>query len=134
MDYSEAINAMRGYFEQEWAELTPVAWGSDDVYQPDTKTWVRFNILHNDGFQASTGSPDSNRFHRFGVVTIQIFARQGDYGRDAVEKATAALKVYEFVQNNAIHYYDATIKEVGNDGNGWHQINVLTKFRYEEIT
>jgi len=125
---------MRSYFDTGWNDETVIVWGDDNQYQPDSDPWVRFNILHNDGLQATIGSPGNNRFDRFGVITVQIFVRQGDYGIKARELATKALKLYEGVQDNDIIYSNAFVREVGNDGRGWQQINALINFRYEEIT
>lgn len=135
MDYKTAIQYMRNYFKTGWESATPILWGFDDPQAPPSNaTWVRFNILHSDGRQITMGSPASNRFERIGIITIQVFSPIGNYAVDAVEKATAALKLYEGVENNGIFYYDAYCREIGNDGQGWNQINVIVTFRYEEIT
>ena len=135
MDYSQAVIAMQGYFNTGWASATPIIWGDDDNSEiPDENPWVRFNIRHSDGFQATAGAPSANRFERIGIITVQIFTRQGDYAVTARGLATSALKLYEGVENSGILYYDAAVREIGNDGRGWHQINVLTSFKYSEVT
>lgn len=133
MDYSQAVTLMRQYFHDNFS--------SADIYLPDQNAdpqeglpWVRFNILHGDGRQVSMGDPSNNRFERRGVITIQIFTPQGDNSVSATTLADEILKLYEGVDINGILYFDAYAREVGNDGRGWYQINVLTSFKYENIT
>lgn len=136
MNFNEAEAEIRKFFDTAWADLTPVAW-PDSRYDPPSndQTWVRFNCRENDGFQSSIGSPGSNRFRHFGIVTIQIFQPQGQGSVDAREKATAALAVFMGQETtNGIHFYNVQAAQVGNDGNGFYQINVLASFRYDEIT
>jgi hypothetical protein len=80
------------------------------------------------------GSPSSNRFERQGIITIQVFTKQGENSVPAITLANEILKLYEGVENSGILYYDAFVKEIGDDGRGWYQINVLTGFKYSEIT
>jgi hypothetical protein len=65
---------------------------------------------------------------------VQIFQKQGSYGIAARELAENALALFTGIDNSSISYYNGTIREVGNDGRGWYQINVVTEFRYDEIT
>lgn len=135
MDYKTARHAMQGYFNTGWASATPIVWGNDSTYEPEEGTsWVRFNITHSAGFQSTMGDPSNNRFERQGIITVQIFSPQGEYGETASDLATNALKLYEGTVDNGIYYFDAYANDIGNDGNGWHQVNVLTSFRYNEIT
>lgn len=133
--YSDAITAMTSFFNTAWAGATTIIWGEDDNRSiPDNATWVRFNIRHAIGSQVTMGAPDANRFEQIGTVTIQIFQPEGQHGLDAQAKANTALDLYQGANIGGIHYYNARVREVGNDGNGWYQINVLTDFRYEQIT
>jgi len=134
LTYSQAIGAMRDYFDTQWGSTTPIIWGSDDPTEKPNTTWVRFNIRHSDGFQATMGSPGSNRFDRVGVLTIQVFSPENQLGTDAVDKSTTILDLYSGLNDNGIEYYDAIVREIGNDGYGWYQINVVMTFRYEQIT
>lgn len=133
--YSAAITAMTSFFNTGWAGATTVIWGEDDNNAiPDTDTWVRFNIKHFDGAQITMGAPTSNRFEQKGTIIIQIFQKEGNFGLDAQAKASAVLDLYQGADSGGIHYYNARVREVGNDDNGWYQINVLADFRYEQLT
>jgi hypothetical protein len=132
MDYKTATTAMRKYFNDNFTSCTIVL--PDMVFDNSADSWVRFNILHSAGYQATMGSPSSNRFERQGIITIQVFTKQGENSVPAITLANEILKLYEGVENSGILYYDAFVKEIGDDGRGWYQINVLTGFKYSEIT
>jgi hypothetical protein len=132
MNYTEAVAVIRSYFNAQYT-ATQITW--DDVeFTPPASTWVRFNASHVDGYQATMGSPGSNMFRREGLIVAQVFQPQGQGSKDARAKADLIADVFIGVQNSGITYYDVTIKEIGNDGAGWYQINVLIKFRYDRIT
>jgi len=131
--YRQAVTAMQDYFNTSWNDDTPVLF-DDDAQDVPEETFVRFNVQHNEGFQSTMGAPGNNRFQRRGLVIVQIFQKQGDFAIDAREKAENALALFAGVTNSDIYYYDGYIREVGNDGRGWYQINVVTSFRYDEIT
>ncbi|MCE6993055.1 phage tail terminator-like protein [Dyadobacter sp. CY323] len=133
MNYAVASKQIIKYFAQQWNNLTKVAYPDVGFKPPNTETWVRLTIQNFDGYQASMGSPGSNRFRRKGLVTIQIFQKEGTAGLDALNKADAAVNIFRGVENAGIQYYDVQIKEIGNDGAGWYQINVLAYFQYDHI-
>lgn len=135
MNFNEAEAEIRAFFDIAWADATKIAWPDVDFDLPRDETWVRFNCQENNGFQASMGSPGSNRFRHEGIVTIQIFQPEGDGGRDARAKAVTALAAFMGAETtNGIVFYNVTGLQVGNDGNGFYQINVSASFRYDEIT
>ena len=135
MNFSDATAEIRAFFNTGWADLTEVIYPDEKGTPPATGTWARFNCVENDGFQATMGSPGSNRFRHTGLVTIQIFAPQGKASIDARAKATAALAVFMGQETtNNIHFFNVQVREIGNDGTGYYQINVLASFRYDEIT
>jgi hypothetical protein len=133
MNYETAIAAMRSYFDAEWNNATPVAYDDVPFTIPQNETWVRFNISHADGYQASIGSPASNRFRREGLIVAQVFQPQGQASKDARQKADLIVSAFLGVENSGIHYYDVQVREIGNDGAGYYQINVLIYFRYDHI-
>lgn len=134
-NYTDAFSFIQDYVNTGWGTAIPLILDDDENEPPDDKdTWARLNIRHNQGEQSTMGAPGSNRFRRFGFVTVQIFQKQGDYGIAARELAENALALFAGVENNGINYFNGTIREIGNDGRGWYQINVITEFRYDEIT
>lgn len=133
MNYEAATAAIRAYFAAEWANDTPVAYDDMPFNVPNNQTWVRFNVSHVDGYQASIGSPSNNRFRRDGLIVAQVFQPAGKASKNARQKADKIVNAYLGKDNSGIHYYDVQMREIGSDGAGWYQINVLIYFRYDHI-
>lgn len=135
MNFNEAEAEIRNFFDTGWNNLTLVAYPDVKFTPPSGATWVRFNCQENEGRQVSMGDPGNNRFRHFGIVTIQVFASQGNAGRDARVKAAAALALFMGAQTpNGITFTESFPRQIGNDENGYYQINVSASFWYDEIT
>jgi hypothetical protein len=134
MNFNQAEASIRKYFNAQWAGLTPIAWPDTNFVPPSGETWVRFNCQEINGEQSTMGSPGSNRFRHSGIITIQVFQPQGQNSRDARVKATAAIAAFMGVENEGILFFNVQGRQLGNDGQGYYQINVLASFRYDEIT
>ena len=132
--FSEAEAAIRGHFDTQWAGATEIAWPDIEFRPPRENTWVRFIVAENDGAQSSIGSPGSNRFRHFGIVTVQIFQPFGQASIDARDKADTVLSIFQGLNLNGIYFFNANARQIGLDSNGYYQINVLASFRYDEIT
>ena len=133
MSYETAVKNIRAHFATQWGSTTPVAYDDVPFTIPNGQTWVRLNIAHVDGYQASIGSPNSNRFRRDGLITAQVFQPQGQGSIDARKKADMIVADFLNAETSGIIYYDVQAREIGSDGAGWYQINVLIKFRYDVI-
>ena len=135
MDFDSAEVEIRDFFETAWAGATSISWPDMDFTVPDGQTWVTFNCQENEGSQVSMGSPGNNRFRHFGTVILQIFAVPGKAGNDARAKAQIALNAFQGAQTtNDIVFFDAFARQVGNDPNGYYQVNVTVSFYYDELT
>lgn len=135
LTFDEAEKEMRAFFNTGWASATAIAWPDEKFTPPDGAIWVRYNSTETDGFQATMGSPGSNRFQHIGLVTVQLFAPQGDASIDIRAKADDVLAIFMGKETtNNIHFYNVQVRQIGNDGAGLYQINVIASFRYDQIT
>ena len=132
MNFSEATAVMRRYFADQWDNETDVAYDDAEFTKPDD-AWVRFSIKHNEGFQASAGDPGNNRQRREGILSVQVFAPEGDASKEARRLADLAADAFIGITHEGISFYDTNAREIGNDGHGWYQINVTVSFRYDRI-
>lgn len=137
MSFEAKTAEARALFETGWVNggspRTQIAWPDVDFTPPDGASWVRFDMKHNDAYQASVGSPGSNKFRRVGIVTIQIFTPPGNATKTARQLADFAVAIFQGVQTSGgIVFYDVGMREVGKDPNGWLQTNVVASFRYDE--
>ena len=135
MNFIQAEAEIRKFFSDAWNAETDIAWPDLKFDIPNNQSWVRFNCQENDGEQVSIGNPGNNRFRHYGIVTIQVFQPQGQGSIEARQLATDALGVFMGSQTtNGVIFYDVQGRQIGNDGNGFYQINVAASFYYDEIT
>ncbi|MFN9301736.1 MAG: phage tail terminator-like protein [Candidatus Kapaibacterium sp.] len=135
MNFKEAEAELRFFFNTAWAGETAIAWPDTEFEPPSKETWVRFDCRENDGFQAGFGSPNNNRFRHTGIVTIQVFQPSGKASVEARDIATQAIAVFMGQTTaNGIMFKNVQARQIGNDGNGYYQINVLAEFFYDEYT
>ncbi len=133
MNFKAAEAAIRAYFNTGWAARTPVAW-PDIPFTPPVTTWVRFSMKNTDGYQASIGSPGSNKFRRVGFVYIQIFQPVGQGSTDARTKADIAADIFIANTLPGVTFKNVIAKDIGPDGAGFYQWNVTAQFQYDRIT
>jgi hypothetical protein len=134
MNYHDAVAEIKKYFAEQWDNLTGVAYDDFPFTTPDNTPWVRLNIRHEDGYQASVGSPQSNKFRRDGLVTVQIFTPKGQAQITALQTADAVVNIFEAKPRiSGIMFNNVRVNEIGDDGFGWYQINVKADFSYDTI-
>lgn len=134
MKFSEAEATIRKFFNTGWGSTTKISWPDMPFDPPDRQTWVRFNCAETLAQQASMGDIGNNRFRHYGIITIQIFQPQGKAGLDAASKADLALGIFMGKEVDGINFYNVSARQIGDDGNGYYQINVVAWFRYDQIT
>lgn len=104
--------------------------------EPDPeKYWVRYNLAHDSGKQATLGAPGNRRFSKSGLVTVQLFAplTLGDGLGKSLALAQIVQGAYEGQHSDSgVWFQDAVIKEIGTS-DSWYQTNVQARFRYEEL-
>lgn len=139
MNFIQAEAEIRKFFKDGWIaagnNAARIAWPDVKFTIPEGESWVRFNCAENDGAQVSMGNPGANRFRHYGIVTIQVFQPQDQGSKEARQLATDALGVFMGAQTtNGVIFYNVLGRQIGNDGAGFYQINVLASFYYDEIT
>lgn len=136
MNFSQAEAAMRAWFAGVWETPETISWPDLKFTTPNDQIWARFDCKETDGSQVSMGSPNSNRFRQFGILTIQIFQPEDQGSTEARSKAADVLTALKGTQTAAdgVTFFDVSGRQVGNDGNGFYQINVVASFYYDEIT
>ncbi|AEP08889.1 phage tail terminator-like protein [Micavibrio aeruginosavorus] len=133
MKFEQAEAAVRAYFNTGWAARTPIAWPDVSFTPPNNATWVRFSMKNNDGYQASMGSPGSNRFRRVGMVYIDIFQPAGQGSIDARKKADIAHDIFLANTLPGITFSNINARDIGKDATGAYQWKVSAAFKYDRI-
>ena len=134
MNYPEADAAIKNYFATQWNNATEVAYDDVKFDVPQGQTWARLNIQFADGSQASTGSPGSNKFRKEGIVTVQVFAPEGGASVSTLTTVNQVMNIFEAkARINGILFKNVRAISDGNDGAGWHQVNVKADFEFDTI-
>lgn len=131
MGIETAVSNIRAFFSTAWGVTTQIAWDDVPFVPPSGATWVRLNISHTDGYQASIGALGNNKQRRIGRVIVQVFAPSGEASKDARIKADLAVTAFLSQSTNGILFLDTYASEIGDDGHGWYQINVYSTFQYD---
>lgn len=135
MNFIQAEAEIRKFFSDAWDGATDIAWPDLKFTIPERESWVRFTCVENDGQQVSMGNPGANRFRHYGIVTIQVFQPQDQGSKEARQLATDALGVFMgATTTNGVIFQNVQGRQIGNDGAGFYQINVVASFYYDEIT
>lgn len=133
MNFETAPAAINAFFAAAWGSTSQVAYDDVKFDVPNSLPWVRLNVRHIDGYQASMGSPGNNKFRRIGNVTAQVFAPVGNAKKTALQLAQQIVNIFRGAEHQGISFYNVVSREIGADGHGFYQINVTAEFRYDEI-
>ncbi len=106
---------------------------------PDDAPYARITVRHNIFEQATVGGRIGSggagqRFHRFGIVTVQIFTVSGDGLSKSDVLVNLALDAFEGERTGSdrVEFRNTRINEIGQDG-PWFQTNVIAEFVYDRI-
>jgi hypothetical protein len=134
-DFSQAEKEIRKFFAAGWGSTTPIAWPDVPFAPPDNKTWVRVNISGIAGRQVTAGAPGANRFRQNGMVMIQVFQPEGQAGIDGRAKAAAIVDMFQGASTSGgVHFERVYATQVGPDGHGFYQVNVVAFYWHDNLT
>jgi hypothetical protein len=114
------------------AGAVPIQW-TDVASDPLTADqWLRVTIQHTDGGQTTLrGDTGQRKFRSEGVITVQVFTRQGTGLSNAYDLATTVKHALEDLHGSTrlqrVRLQEAVPR------NGFSQINVLSDFEYDDV-
>lgn len=132
MSYAEAHNEIREHLFMSWADATPIAWPNVNFTPPNPQSsWIRLSISDGDSNQMELGSnPATIRYA--GIIYVQIFTRLDIGDAVALQLADTVKQIFNNWCGVSVRCRAAKIKVIGNDGNGWYQVNVVVPFYRDE--
>lgn len=142
--YRDSVNEVFSLIKTQWAlanwshfgAAPAIKWQNDDEGGPGTATpFARVAMIHTDGGQASLSDEDGNRaFEHSGTLFVQCFAP--DKGRrgfdDAQRIAEVAKGILQGKRTSNVIFRRVRLEELGADGSGFFQVNVLADFEWYE--
>jgi hypothetical protein len=131
VSYESEHSQLRVRFNDQFSSA-PIAWPNVEFTPPVRSPWVRFNVLDADSFQTTIGATTNN--HRFvGIVVINIFVPLDVGNASALAMADVVAAIFRNWCGSTVRCRAASVKDLGPDGNGWYQVNVVVPFQRDEL-
>lgn len=138
MTEAQAVEAILQAWKAGWEARRPGEyWTSENEVGASEATWARVTVAPSTSTQASMGPPGSRRFHRFGRISVQLFAPVGlgDAAiADMVDDARAVLEGASFATAGVVEPVKTFAAESASrqtDG-AWHMTVVNVPYRYQQ--
>lgn len=131
MSYANAYNELRGRFNTLWGSTTPIAWPNAAFTTP-LVPWVRFTVRSGEANQLTFGA-STNNFRHSGVIIIQVFTLLDTGEALALQHADQIASIFRNWCGQSVRCRTPSVKDIGNDGEGWYQVNVVVPFQWDEL-
>lgn len=136
--YKEEFNTIAGIFQTGWVDddtaelITPILWpGINSTVPTDSSgkpaNHVMFFITNGGSRQISTGA-DTNIFRHVGLVSCKIFCVTGRGEVEAKEYADKFCNIFRGYSASGLRFQAPYSVVIGDDGNGFYQINAFAPF------
>jgi hypothetical protein len=119
---------LRKRYETAWTP--PPTEFPNEVFAKPKDYWCRFNPIAYREDAMDIGST-TKTFRIVGDLVIQMFAPMGQGGITLMKKADIVADAFRFWSGTSVTCKSATVKNIGNDGFGWYQINVIIPFQID---
>ena len=128
----EASSLIEQYFDTRWAARTPINWDNDNA--TPSGNHVAFTIDHDRSVFHNLGNEGGGQtYRREGLITVQVFTRQGTGTEDSRALAFQVQQILEGYRNASLLIKAGVVRKIGEDGNGFWQANVDLPFEYLEV-
>jgi hypothetical protein len=127
MGLESISTSLVAHFNTQWANATPIAWDNVTFNATNVPEYVNFTVLPNKQFQASMGSPTSNRYRQQGMITVRIFTVLNRGAKRAMQLADQVAAIFRSKTIAGIVFSAPSITVVGQS-DGVYQVNVAVAF------
>lgn len=122
-DWNEINNTFSSRLNTNWIE-TPIAWDNVPYTPSEGAEWIRGTVIPFPSENTALGKATVNK----GLFVIQIFTPlNGGSGR-AYELVDMLSAIFANQQFSDIICYAAETQRIGDDENGWYQLNLNINF------
>lgn len=127
MGLESISTSLVAHFNTQWANTTPIAWDNVTFNATNVPEYVNFTVLPNKQFQASMGSPTTNRYRQQGMITVRIFTVLNRGAKRAMQLADQVAAIFRSKTIAGIVFSAPSITVVGQS-DGVYQVNVAVAF------
>lgn len=122
---------LRTRYNAGWTPVT-TEFPNEEFTRPTNAIWARFTIKQNPEEQLDIGS-EVKTFRTAGFLIIQLFAPMNT-GTIAVRASADTLAgVFRNWSGTTVTCREAAVRDIGNDPNGFYQINVTVPFKTDVL-
>lgn len=118
-----AVKAALESFLATTLPTTPIAWPNVDFTPDPGVLWVCPTNKPGEAFEAEVGRDGLSR--RTGAFIVQVFAPLENGSGDALEVAATVETAYRRQDIGGVECGEAYSNDIGPDGHGWYQVNVV---------
>ena len=105
-----------------------VAYQNEKPFDPKGKIiWARLSIKH--GLASAIEIGNGPIVHRTGIALIQIFVPLATNTLFITQTADKLRELFENQTDGSLDYFSVSPDEVGDEGNGWYQLNLSIPYR-----
>jgi Bacteriophage related domain of unknown function len=128
----EVSSLIEHHFDEAWASRTPINWDNDN--STPTGNHVAFTIIHATATLSNLGNEDGkSTSYRTGLVTVQVFIRQGTGTETSRDLSLQARQILEGYRSGSLRLKAGVARQIGEDNNGFWQANVDVPFEYYDV-
>lgn len=126
LEIQSRFAAVMGNVQVSWPNVT---------FTPPSPSieWYRFKVSNGDAERVLIGRATSN-YRSYGIIQIQVFVPLNTGNANGLQKADAVAAVFRNWYGATVRCQEASIKDIGAEGNGWYQYNVNIPFYRDEWT
>ena len=121
--WKDINNAFSSRLNTNWA-VTPIAWDNVPYSPVANQEWVRALLIPVDTENANLGKSTN----RIGMFWLQIFTPLKEGSGRAYELADMLSAIFANQQFSDVVCYAAETTRIGDEGNGWYQVNLKINF------
>lgn len=109
----------------------PTEYPNETFTKPNPATiWARFNTLDGEERIMDIGSP-VKYYRTSSQLIIQLFAPLNQGAITVLQTADNIASIFRNWKGTILTCREATVRKIGNDGNGWYQVNVIVSYKVD---
>lgn len=114
--------------------LDLISFANAPMKDPGSNRFIKVNFLYGEQNEIEIGTPTLRRYTN--VLIFQIFEPQGQGTRGALDVASTLDTAFRDLKLTAgagrIRFYTPKLHEIGDEENGYYQINVQCPYKLDE--
>jgi hypothetical protein len=126
-------NEIRTRFNTVWASRIPVEYPNVVFNLPAPPSpWCRLSIQSGDTARMTIGA-GTNNYRTVGLIYVCIFVPDNSGDSVAFQRADEAAAIFRDWGGATVQCRTPRVKEIGSDGSGYYQVQMIVSFKRDEL-